>query len=172
MKRHLILVGLPGAGKSTVGRLLAARLGTECLDIDALVVRRMQMPITQIFAIHGEAKFRALEAEQMLKVLAGPAAVVVSGGGWAAQPGAIEAARPAGYLVYLRALVATAAGRAAADGRRPLLDGKDPLEQMRELLQAREPFYRQAQHEISVEGKRPEAIADELVVVARREAGW
>jgi shikimate kinase len=168
----VILIGLPGAGKSTVGKLVAARLGTECVDIDAFVVRRAQMEITQIFAQHGEARFRVLEAEQMAKVLGGPPVVVVTGGGWAAQPGALATARESGYLVYLRALAGTAAGRARADLSRPLLAGADPLEQMRQLLREREPFYTQAQWEISVEGKSPDTVAEELAQVARREAGW
>lgn len=96
MKRHLILVGLPGAGKTTVGKLLAERLQTQRVDIDALIVRRMQMPITRVFGEVGEATFRALEAEFMAKTLAEAPAVVVPGGGWAAQPNAIELAKQNG----------------------------------------------------------------------------
>jgi len=172
VSRHLVLVGLPGAGKTTVGKLLADRLRTQCVDIDALIVRRMQMPITRVFGEQGEAKFRAIEAELMAKVLTEPPTVVVPGGGWAAQPDAMTLAKQTAYVIYLRTNPATSARRATVDASRPLLMGDDPFEQMRHLLQEREPFYRQAHHEINVEGKPPERIADELAIVARREAGW
>jgi shikimate kinase len=172
VKRHLILVGLPGAGKTTVGKLLAERLQTQRVDIDALIVRRMQMPITRVFGEVGEATFRALEAEFMAKTLAEAPAVVVPGGGWAAQPNAIELAKQNGFLIYLRALARTAAQRATIDEGRPLLMTGDPLEGMQRLLKEREPFYLQANHEINTEGKSAERIADELAIVARREAGW
>jgi len=172
VSRHLILVGLPGAGKSTVGRLLADRLQTQCVDIDTLIVRRMQMPITQVFGEQGEAKFRAIEAELMARALAEPPAVLVPGGGWAAQPEAMETAKQSAYVIYLRTNAATSTRRATIDSSRPLLTGDDPFEQMRHLLQQREPFYRQAHHEINVEGKSPERVTDELTIVARREAGW
>jgi len=172
VKRHLILVGLPGAGKTTVGKLLAERLQTQRVDIDALIVRRMQMPLTRVFGEIGEPTFRALEAELMARTLVEPPTVVVPGGGWAAQPDAIELAKQAGYIIYLRAHVRTAALRATIDEGRPLLMGGDPLAQMVQLLKEREPYYLQADHEINTEGKSPERIADELAIVARREAGW
>jgi hypothetical protein len=76
MKRHLILVGLPGSGKSTVGRLVAERLGAAFIDVDAIIIRRMQMPVARIFGEFGEIRDRELEREAMETTLAGEPAVI------------------------------------------------------------------------------------------------
>jgi shikimate kinase len=171
MKRHIVLVGLPGAGKTTVGKLVAEKLGTQVIDIDALVVRKMQMPVARIFAEHGEAKFRAVEAESMRQATAGTPAVITPGGGWVAQPGALEETQDSCFLVYLRTMASTAAKRSADYGR-PLLMGEDPLEKMRQLLKEREAFYSKAHSEVKADVKSPAAIADEVVQLAKAHAGW
>lgn len=172
MRCHVVLVGLPGAGKSTVGKLLASRLKAPYVDTDAVIVRKMQKPITSIFGEEGEQKFRQLEVEAMNAALAGPPAVITPGGGWAAQPGALEAARPSSCIIYLRTMALTASKRAAASGSRPLLAGEDPVEQMRQLLRQREPFYLQADHEVKADVKSPEALVGEIVAVLRERADW
>lgn len=171
MKRHIVLVGLPGAGKTTVGKLVADKLGTQVVDIDALVVRKMQMPVSRIFAEYGETRFREVEAEAMRQALAGTPTVITPGGGWAAQPGALEEVRGSCYLVYLRTMAVTAAKRSADYGR-PLLMGEDPVEKMRQLLKERDAFYSQAHSELKADVKSAAALADELVQLARDHAGW
>jgi shikimate kinase len=171
MKRHIVLIGLPGAGKSTVGKLVADRLGSHVVDIDSLIVRKMQMPVSRIFAEHGEARFRAVEAEAMKQAVAGEPAIITPGGGWAAQPGAIEEVRTSCYLVYLRTMAVTAAKR-AADGGRPLLIGEDPVEKMRQLLKERDTFYSKADIELKADVRSPSSLADEVVQLARANAGW
>ena len=100
MARHVVLVGLPGSGKSTVGKLAAEGLGAPLFDIDTLLVRQMGRPVAQIFGMLGEAAFRQMERDAVLAATAGERpAVIVPGGGWAAQPGQLEGARPSSIVV-------------------------------------------------------------------------
>jgi shikimate kinase len=172
MKRHVLLVGLPGSGKTMIGRLVAERLGTGFIDSDLIIVRKMQMPIARIFAVHGEARFRELERETMAHALEGPASVLAPGGGWAVQPGQLDAARPNSYIIYIRTLATTAAKRANTEGTRPVLSGVDPVDQMRDLLREREAFYAQADAEIKNDVKTAEAAAEEVLALAKENAGW
>jgi shikimate kinase len=167
-----MLVGLPGAGKTTVGRLVAERLDTGFIDPDVIIVRRMQMPVTRIFAEHGEAKFREIERQVIGAALSGPPSVIAPGGGWAAQPGQLEAARANSYVIYLKVMVATAAKRTEGDTSRPLLIGQDPLEILRGLLKDREPYYHLADAEVKADTRTPEQIVEEIVGLARTNAGW
>ena len=172
MKRHVVLVGLPGSGKSTVGRLAAERLGADFVDVDALIVRRMQMPVARIFAEFGEPRFRELEREAMDALLKADPAVLAPGGGWAVQPGALDASRPRAFVVFLRTPFATAASRVVDAEDRPLLL-PNPLERMRRLAAEREPVYERADAEVRNDPPRTAAqAADDVVALARARAGW
>lgn len=170
MKHHLVLVGLPGSGKSTVGPLAATLLDTFFSDLDTLVVFTAGMPVTEIFSRSGEAHFRILERSAMDGTLAAPPHVISPGAGWIAEPGNLEAARRAGALLaYLEVDPAVAASRlGGASSERPLLAGGEALSRVRELLARREAWYRRA--DLVVDGSdTPEAVAA-LVVKQFREA--
>jgi shikimate kinase len=173
-QRHLMLVGLPGSGKTTVGRLVAQKLGAGFVDFDQVIVRKQGMPIAQIFGLHGEQKFREMERQVADNALAGPPAILAPGGGWAAQEGHIEKAKELGaFVIYLKVFPAVAANRATGDGTRPLLVGDDPLARMKKLLDEREPFYKKADADVPNDSPRTaEQATDEIVKLAKEQAGW
>jgi len=171
MSRHLLLVGLPAAGKSTVGRLVAGALGVQLRDIDALIESRLGMDIPEIFATQGEAGFRSLERAETMRALAGDPIVVVPGGGWAAQPGNLDRARGRALTVYLHTSPEQAAARALPQSERPLLSGTDAAAKIRELLAERAAFYERCDIRVDTDGKTAEEVASEVVEVALRGGG-
>jgi shikimate kinase len=172
VKKHIVLIGLPGAGKSTVGRLVAERLHAGFVDIDTILIRKEGKPIIMIFAEKGEPVFRDMERKEVEAALANEPAVIAPGGGWAAQPGALDHAKLRGYFVYLKARAEVAAGRAEPSGTRPVLMGDDPLARMRELFTERDPHYSRADATVQTEAKPAEKVADEVVRLAQTSAGW
>jgi shikimate kinase len=172
MKRHVLLVGLPGSGKSTVGQLVADALPAPLLDIDSILVRQMGMPVAQIFGMVGEPRFRSMERDAVATARARDPAVIVPGGGWAAQPGEVHSAKPNCLIIYLKCSATTAARRSETSEVRPLIVGADPVERVRSLLQAREPFYKLADYEVSADTKAAPVVAQEIVRLARAHGGW
>jgi len=172
VRKHIVLIGLPGAGKSTVGRMVAERLHAGFVDIDTILIRKEGKPISMIFAEKGEPVFRDMERKEVDAALANAPAVIAPGGGWAAQPGALENAKPRAYIVYLKARAEVAAGRAEPSGTRPVLMGDDPVARMRELFTARDPYYAKADATVQTEAKPAEKVADEVVRLAQINAGW
>ena len=165
MRRSIILVGLPGSGKTSVGRLVAARWNTPFTDIDEQVELVAGHSVAEIFRRSGEAEFRRLERAAMDRALDHPPHLISAGAGWIAQPGSLEAARARGALVvYLRVSPAIAAARLGAGSGRPLLDGHDPEARLEELLTARRHWYDQAEAHIDAAGSVQE-VADRLEVI-------
>ena len=171
--RHLLFVGLSGSGKSTVGQMVADELGVTLFDIDLLLVRQIGMPVSQMFGMLGEPEFRRIERDAVVAAWAaeGPS-VIVPGAGWAAQPGQMEVASKACLIIYLKCSATTAARRSEQGEVRPLLVGTDPIERVRSLLAAREPFYKLAHYEVAADVKAAPAVADEVVRLARAHGGW
>lgn len=171
MPLHMVLIGLPGCGKTAAGSLAASRLGAPFVDLDQLITKEQGRSIERIFAI-GESTFRELERDAMRRVLDGPPGIVSPGGGWAAQPGNLESATGQAVLVYLRVTPGIAAERIGDSAGRPLLAGADPRQRLTELLEARETFYRRAGHSIDTDGRSPELVAETIVTLARKHGGW
>lgn len=172
MPRHLLLIGLPGSGKSTVGRLVSEALPASLIDVDSLLVREMGMPVSQIFGMVGEVHFRQMERDAVIAAQAREACVIVPGGGWAAQPGQLEEARASSLVVYLKCPATTATKRSEQGEVRPLLTGTDPLQRMRSLLEERERFYLMADDQVDTEHNPAEEVAAEIVALARHHGGW
>ncbi|MGI8400230.1 MAG: shikimate kinase, partial [Gemmatimonadaceae bacterium] len=141
---HLILVGLPGVGKTTIGRAAARQLGRSFIDFDQEIERRAGMEVREIFRIEGEEHFRALEFA-LTQELSGSGGMVLSpGGGWITQPSSVELLRSAGRIIYLRASPEAVARRLRRVETRPLLAGRDPVVALRELYEKRRALYETA----------------------------
>jgi shikimate kinase len=171
VRRHVVLVGLPGAGKSAAGRLAAEALGCSFCDLDARVEAGTGMSITELFARRGERAFRDAEREELGRALAEPAQVVAAGGGWAAQPGNLERARGRAVTVHLVCAPETAAARLVGAGDRPLLTG-DLAAGLRRLAADRAAYYARADAAVPTDGRTVEAVAGDIVALARSAGGW
>jgi shikimate kinase len=168
---HVILVGLPGAGKSTVGRMLAERWGIPFADLDAEIERREGRSVSEIFAQYGEQYFRAREWEISGELARRPRMVLAPGGGWAANADAVALLRPSGRIIYLKTRPETALARlGAARVTRPLLAGPDPLRELQRLLEEREPHYLSADHTIDADVLDAQGVASALLQLA--QGGW
>lgn len=144
--RNIYLVGLMGAGKTTVGRQLAKRLGRPFYDSDHEIVARTGVPIPTIFEIEGEDGFRWREAQAILELSETPNIVLATGGGVVLNPDNRRRLHDTGWVVYLNVPPAMLYERTRHDRNRPLLQVADPLARLEELHAARDPLYREAAH--------------------------
>ena len=171
-RRHLLLVGLSGAGKTTVGRLVAAALGAPFVDLDEEVARRAGRTIAEVFGEEGESAFRALESACARDALAGAPAVVAAGGGYFDDPANRLAANVGALTVYLDVEPAAAAARLGGSGGRPLLAEGDPAARLAALLARRRAGYLTAAHVVATDGRAAERVAERVVSLAREDGGW
>jgi shikimate kinase len=170
MKKHIVLVGLMGSGKSTVGKRLAWELGRPWIDTDAHIVEQEGRSIAEIFAKEGEPYFRKQEAEAIAWALGQPARVISVGGGAFAQEANLQKILRKAFAVYLSATPETLAARVSRKQKsRPLVAGEaDPTQRLRELLTAREPFYAQAHVRVECDALSHEQVVAKIL--AQRSA--
>jgi shikimate kinase len=142
--RSLVLVGMMGAGKSSIGRKLAQRLNLPFVDADAEIERAAGMSISDIFTEHGEPYFRAGEARVIARLLEGGPQVLATGGGAFMHPQSREAIRAKGISVWLKAEYDVLMKRIRRRSDRPMLKTDDPGETLRRLMQERDPVYAEA----------------------------
>jgi len=150
---RLILVGLPGSGKSTVGRQLARRLGLQFNDSDHVIEQQLGCSIRSFFEREGEAAFRDVE-ESVIAQLCAQDGVIATGGGAVLRPANREKMRAAGHVVYLNSSPEDVFRRVRQDKGRPLLQVDDPMKKLRELFAERDPLYREVAHFV-IETGRP-----------------
>ncbi|MEV0264210.1 shikimate kinase [Streptomyces sp. NPDC050617] len=158
----VVIVGPPGAGKSTAGALLAERLGTAYRDTDADIERAAGKPISEIFIDEGEPHFRELERQAVRDAVAGHAGVLSLGGGAIMDAGtrALLAGLP---VVFLDVSLADAVRRVGLDAPRPLL-AVNPRQRWRELMEARRPLYTEvARAVVTTDGRTPEDVAEAVL---------
>jgi len=141
---NVALIGFMGAGKTSVGRLVAENLGFEFLDTDELIQSRIGRTIADIFAKEGEPAFRALEKQVVQELSTRDRTVISTGGGLPTNAGNLTALKSFALVVCLWASPEKIWERVRNQSHRPLLHDTDPQKKIRELLAAREPFYKQA----------------------------
>ena len=161
---HIVLIGFMGAGKSTVGRLVARQLDRPFLDVDALVERSDGRSVHSIFAEDGEQRFRELEAVALEALLTTPPSVVACGGGVVLSDSNRAILKRLGTVVYLRVTAAETLARLSGDTTRPLLAGAGGAIAATELLGAREALYGAvADLVVDTVDRTPEEVALEVV---------
>lgn len=169
--RNLVLVGLMGVGKSTVGRILAERLQRPFTDTDAEVEAAAGATVAEVFGRLGQRRFRALEAERVRHAAALRGQVIAVGGGALLDPGNVTQLRGTGDLILLDADPAELAARIVTEdgtASRPLLAGSDDPEAALAALRARreEVYAAAASHLIDTTGRTPQEVADEVLAWA------
>jgi shikimate kinase len=163
-RRSIVLVGMMGVGKSSIGRRLAARLGIPFVDADAEIEKAAGMSIADIFARHGEADFRGGEARVIARLLEGGPQVLATGGGAVMNAETRAAIKAKGISIWLAAELDVLLRRInKRKNDRPMLQTADPTETLRQLLAAREPVY--AESDLTVQSREVphEAILNEIM---------
>ncbi|MBO9195479.1 MULTISPECIES: shikimate kinase [unclassified Rhizobium] len=161
--RNLILVGLMGAGKSSVGRIVATQLGIPFIDSDAEIERVSRMSISELFAAYGEDEFRALEGRVMKRLLKGGPRLVSTGGGAFINDRTRKHIKRGGLSVWLKADLDVLWERVNKRDTRPLLKTENPKQTLENLMNARYPIYEQADLTVLSRDVRKEVMADEVL---------
>jgi shikimate kinase len=163
---NIFLVGMMGAGKTTLGKAVAQRLGLAFVDTDRLLIERTGVPVGTIFEIEGEEGFRKRESALLADVAAADEQVVATGGGIVIAEENRRVMREAGTVIYLRARLERLWERTRHDSSRPLLATPDPRARLAELLEVREPLYRDAAHLVMETGAQSAATLAARIVAA------
>ncbi len=165
------LVGLPGSGKTTVGRQLARRLQIPFVDSDHAIETRLGCSIREFFEREGEAKFRDIEEEVIDTLTQGPTGVVSTGGGVVLRPVNRQHLRERGQVIYLKSTPEELYRRLRHDVNRPLLQVADPLTRLRDLYAIRDPLYREVAHFVLETGRPSVATLVNMILMQLDMAG-
>lgn len=165
--RNIILIGMMGSGKSTVGRRLASALGRPFVDADTVLERRCGVPISTIFELEGEAGFRRREAQLIAELTQPTGCVLATGGGAVLNAESRALLHREGFVVYLQAGVGDLWQRLRRDRARPLLRTSDPRARVEALVEERDPLYREVAHRVISTGRQPvdRTVADILAAL-------
>ena len=162
-RRSVVLVGMMGAGKSSVGRRLAARVGIPFIDADVEIEKAAGMTVAEIFSAQGEDYFRAGEMRVIARLLESGPQVLATGGGAFMNAETRAAIRAKGLSVWLRATIDVLVRRVKRRGDRPLLKTADPVETLRQLMDERYPIYAESAVIVESRDVPHETIVDEII---------
>lgn len=168
---RIACVGLPGSGKSTVGRQLARRLDLPFFDSDHVLEQRLGCPVREFFEREGEASFRDLEQQLVDELTQGPSCVLSTGGGAVLRAMNRQHLRQRTQVVYLHSAPDEVFRRLRHDRNRPLLQVADPLARLRELYSARDPLYRETAHFVIETGRPSVSTLVNMIVMQLELAG-
>ncbi|KQM71412.1 shikimate kinase [Xylophilus sp. Leaf220] len=157
-------MGLPGSGKSTIGRQLAHHLGLQFLDTDHVIEQRLGCSVLSYFEQEGEAAFRLLESEVLRELCGRTAVVLATGGGAVLRAENRQSLRRAGRVIYLHSAPENLFRRLRHDRTRPLLQVDDPMQRLKSLYHDRDPLYREIAHEIIETGRLPASVLVQSLV--------
>ena len=172
LARTIALVGMMGAGKSSIGRRLAARMGVEFRDADSEIESAAGRPVTAIFAEYGEAAFRDCEARVITRLLDTPAHILATGGGAFMSHETRERLKQKATTVWLRAPADILFARVKRKGERPLLNTDNPRETLERILLEREPTYSLADLIIDSEDAPHAETVEKLVLELTAKGDW
>ena len=168
---RLALIGLPGSGKTTVGRQLARRLNLPFLDSDQVIEQRLDCSIRDYFATEGEERFRDVEQQVIDELTLSHAGLLSTGGGVVLRSANRAHLRERTHVVYLRSSPEELFRRLRHDQSRPLLQVADPLQRLRDLNEVRDPLYRETAHFVVETGRPSLATLVNMVLMQLELAG-
>jgi len=173
---NIILIGYRGSGKSVVGQRLAERLGRRFIDVDALIEKRQKTSIQNLVESRGWAYFRRVEKKIIDEVSRKDSGVIAPGGGAVLDPENVKSLRSKGLIIWLKAepevLARRLEGDANTNRRRPTLTGKGTLEELKEVLLARLPYYQKAaEAEIDTSTLEPEEVVEKALRIIQHRKG-
>lgn len=171
MLRNIALVGLPGSGKTTVGRQLARRLQLPFVDSDHEIEVRIGCSIREFFEREGEARFRDIEQEVLAKLTEGADKVLSTGGGAVLRPENRKNLRASGQVVYLKSSPEELFKRLRHDSNRPLLQVADPMAKLKALYAERDPLYREVAHFVLETGRPSVSTLVNMIVMQLELSG-
>jgi shikimate kinase len=167
----IVCVGLPGSGKSTVGRQLARRLQLPFVDSDHAIEERLGCSIRQYFEREGEVRFRDVEASVLDELTLQPGGVLSTGGGAVLRPSNRANLHARGQVIYLHSSAEEVFRRLRHDQSRPLLQVADPLARLRDLYRERDPLYRETAHFVIETGRPSVATLVNMIIMQLELAG-
>jgi shikimate kinase len=161
--KNIVLTGFMGTGKTAVARELSSIIGMRIVDMDSEIEKEQGVTINEIFAKYGEERFREIETQMAKKVSELNGVVISTGGGVVLKEENVEYLRRNGHVVCLSASAEVILERTGRSNERPLLNVDDPISKIKDMLEYRMPFYRNADIVIDTDKKTPRQVAEEIM---------